>query len=110
MALNPDTQGNQATDELVPFLGMLRWLDYGDFKTLQQFQYSGSLNANDWYDVPTVLASVIVIEDNVVATVTDEELGLDIVSELTPPQTESEMLAAAKNAPRAVDRSPPYAT
>ena len=121
MAQNPDVQG---ADELVPFLGMLRWIDHGVYKTLQQFQYSGSLNANDWYDVPEVMADIAKAIDQdthtalVATTDFDEDSTAEIIeageradlSELTPPQTETEMIKAAKNAPVKVERSPPYAT
>ena len=111
MAKNPDVQGK---DELVPFLGMLRWLDHGPDKILQQFQYSGSMNANDWYDVPEVDADTIEDKQDKVAEVPPGDMTATEVEARkaeyfrTPAQTEETMLAAAKNAPVRVDRTPPY--
>ncbi len=126
MATNPDTQG---ADALVPFLGMLRYVDHGVFKTLQQFSYCGSLNVNDWYDVPIVRAvdtavsahhesNVVETVDDVAQTASDVDSTAEIieageradVSEVTPPQTEADMIAASKHAPKRVDRSPPHAS
>ena len=117
MAQNPDVQGET---ELVPFLGMLRWLDHGVYKTLQQFQYSGSMDANDWYDVPEVMADSLTDPVSEVTPILDgldtkkEKTGIETsdpladMSERTPAQTMDGMEAAAKNAPKRIDRSPPY--
>ena len=126
MATNPDVQGET---ELVPFLGMLRYvvtmavIDGAPdvHRQLQQFQYSGSMNANDWYDVPEVMAdsltdpAVSEVTPIKPGTVTPTDKNFDPLvtidaSELTPAQTETEMIEAAKNAPVKVDRSPPHAT
>ncbi len=51
MTQNPDRLGQDGTD--TPFLGALRWFTPNtNTRKLQQFQYSGSLNMNDWFDVP----------------------------------------------------------
>ena len=118
MATNPDVQG---VNELVPFLGMLRYIQYNESsRVLQQFQYSGSFDANDWYDVPEVMADSLTDPVSEVTPILDgldtkkEKTGIETsdpladVSERTPAQTMEGMEAAAKNAPKRIDRSPPY--